>query len=209
MTAIFNVWRVNGLHEPLPVPAQYTPEQASGVERIWPFFEDELEKDPYALSQKSKRQRAPYPQKEVDLKIAQPKLTLACQIMTTKVQCLELDTPLPECWSFFCEHRFRHVPVIDKDKKIAGIISDRDVMKEALRYFKSKKSQTQTHELPLLKNFMKPEVVTAKMDTPVAHIAHLFISHRMGAMPICTDLGQLEGIITRSDILRLVVKKNL
>jgi len=55
---------------------------------------------------------------------------------------------------------------------------------------------------------MKTPVLTASQDTDVRHIARLFVSQRVGAMPIVSD-GQVKGIITRNDILQAVMSNFL
>ena len=52
---------------------------------------------------------------------------------------------------------------------------------------------------------MKPRVLTANIETDVRHIVRLFIEQHIGAMPVM-KAGVLEGIVTRSDVLRAVVR---
>jgi CBS domain-containing protein len=53
----------------------------------------------------------------------------------------------------------------------------------------------------------KTRVLTASRETAIRQIAFVMIEQRIGAMPIIDESGHLEGIITRSDILRAVVNQ--
>ena len=46
-----------------------------------------------------------------------------------KIQSVSLDTPLSEVMALFVESRFRRLPVLTKDGKLAGIITRRDLLK--------------------------------------------------------------------------------
>ncbi len=120
-------------------------------------------------------------------------VVLASEIMVTPVEVLSDTAMISEAISLFHAKQFRHVPVVSKDQSLVGMISDRDI----LRY-----SGSQFNEVTKV---MKTDVVSASSDTDVRYIARLFVEGKIGAMPII-DSGKLTGILTRSDILRAVMK---
>ena len=116
------------------------------------------------------------------------------------------DLAINEAIKLFQAKQFRHVPVLSTEGAVAGMISERDI----LRYLggvTESYEQRKTQGIPSQRvtQLMQSRVLTASADTDVRYIARLFVDRRVGAMPIVTA-GKLVGIITRSDILRAVMR---
>ncbi|MDD2885027.1 MAG: CBS domain-containing protein [Dechloromonas sp.] len=60
------------------------------------------------------------------------KETLVREIMSSRVAYVSIDTPLDRCMALMTEKRFRHLPVLDQDSQVAGIISIGDLVKETI-----------------------------------------------------------------------------
>ena len=60
------------------------------------------------------------------------KNTPVSEIMSSKVFCVTLDRTIEECMAIMTEKHFRHLPVIDENKKVLGIISIGDIVKEMI-----------------------------------------------------------------------------
>ena len=133
-------------------------------------------------------------------------VTLASQIMSHPVVSMAPETTLVEAWHFFIEHRFRHIPIISEGGKMIGILSDRKLLSEL---------NPLTHELHedakkrTVGEIMEMHVLTSEPTTDISQIAKVFIRERIGGMPIVDQDHQLVGIITRSDILRTVIKLDI
>jgi len=130
----------------------------------------------------------------------------AHQIMTSPVVALSLDATITQAWSLFRERRFRHVPVVTENRKIYGIVSDRDLLRYAavsgkIPPFADNSVEAKTS----IENLVKTRVITSSVDTEIREIARMLFEQRVGAMPVVTETGLLNGIITRSDILRTLV----
>jgi CBS domain-containing protein len=121
---------------------------------------------------------------------------IARQIMSNGVITLLEDQTVNDAWELINQRHFRHVPVINQKGKMVGIVSDRGISK-ALIEGNGKLS---------LHSVMAHPVVSGAPETEVSHIAKVFIEHRIGSMPILDEHEKLVGIITRSDILRTLVK---
>lgn len=201
---IFNVWRLDGMHE--PYPAQETERKTPAPKSSEPisafFYSKEFEPQTFhPLSEKDD---------QLEQTIEKHKESLAPiragHIMTFPVKCLHPETPLKEAWKLVCNMRFRHVPVVDQEGTLVGILSDRDLLREAVRIAKVKSGNKEVDSKLDVSTVMHPQVISAKVETELIHIAKLFVERRIGAMPIIDRTNQVVGIITRSDILKTIVK---
>lgn len=130
----------------------------------------------------------------------------AYQIMTAPVVTLYPETTITQAWTLFRERRFRHVPIITRDRKIYGILSDRDLLRYAAVSGKIPPyDETAPEASKGIESLIKTRVITASQDTEIRQIAGILFEQRVGVMPIVNEAGRLEGIITRSDILRTLV----
>jgi acetoin utilization protein AcuB len=138
----------------------------------------------------------------------QPAL-LVSQIMTSPVQSLSPETSLQAAWELFREKRFRHIPVVIGYKQIAGIISDRDLLRILARTSSADSSAAPDLNLRTssIAEHMKREVLCAFPETTIHEVAGILLEQRIGSMPVVDPHGGLVGIVTRSDILRCVVQQ--
>ena len=60
------------------------------------------------------------------------KATLVSEIMSDKVAYVTPATTLDECMALMTEKHFRHLPVLNEDGSVAGIISIGDLVKETI-----------------------------------------------------------------------------
>lgn len=134
------------------------------------------------------------------VKEALPQL-VAMQIMRAPVTTLFIRDPISEAIRLFTENRFRHIPILNENGEIAGIISDR-----CLAGVMFEKGSKYCSEVESIEDIMTTKVLTAEPMTPVSKIASIFIEERIGSMPIVDQEKRLVGILTRSDILRTIIK---
>lgn len=92
-------------------------------------------------------------------------------------------------------HALRHLPVLDANEKLVGILAERDLLLAATRYLQS---DIEVGEV------MHREVVTARPDMPVAEAAALMVRHHIGGLPVIGDGTAVVGIITETDIFRSI-----
>ena len=127
---------------------------------------------------------------------ARKPVVIAEDIMSSPVHTLEQTLPLEEALNFFKQHRFRHVPIISSDKKLVGIVSDRDYLGPL---------PIPSHKVRQIKECMITNILTARPQTEIRAIAEIMIARRIGCLPIVDQDAALVGILTRSDILRAIV----
>jgi CBS domain-containing membrane protein len=102
--------------------------------------------------------------------------------------------------------RIRHLPVIDEDGKMAGIVSQRDLfhsgVMRALGY--GSPAQAKALDALLVKEAMHTEVVTTTPDTPLADAAGLLLKHKIGCL-VVLEGDEIAGILTESDFVKLAL----
>lgn len=127
----------------------------------------------------------------------------ADQIMSTPVLTLTPKTSLKQAWTLFSEKRFRHFVVTDKSNALLGIVSDRDVLNRAAELMHSGKPWPKNDTVGQI---MTSSVLTTTGNTPIKEVCQVMFNQHVGALPVTDNDGQLQGIITRSDILRSMIK---
>lgn len=100
----------------------------------------------------------------------------------------------------------RHIPVV-RGKELAGIISDRDVLRggrrfEGLRPLTVK--ELRNDHAQLVEGIMSADVVTLTPEATLSVAARNMVRHRIGAIPIIEG-EELIGIVTESDLLRVLL----
>ena len=122
------------------------------------------------------------------------------QIMSPKVESLPPAALLRDAHTLFRSRRYRHVPVIDSDGRLRGIISDRDILAQ-----QAADGGPFSWSLPL-EQVMKRHVLTSRRETDIRMAARVLFEERIGCLPVCEDSGRVVGILTRSDILRAIIQ---
>jgi len=130
------------------------------------------------------------------------------QIMSSPVVTVTAEMTINEAVRLFQKSQFRHLPVVSETGRLVGMVSDRDIL-----HYVSGLGENYQPLIPHnlnghVEQIMKTPVLTASQDTDVRHIARLFVSQHVGAMPIIRE-GELTGIITRNDILEAVMSNFL
>ena len=125
--------------------------------------------------------------------------------MTRKVSSLHEDATLLDAALLMRHSGKRHVPVLSKEGKLVGIISDRDVARLA-RSMLAKMEQEEYNSIfegtPITKAMTKNPLSIAP-DAAVVEAVKLMHSRKIGAVPV-VEKGELVGILTVSDMLGLL-----
>jgi acetoin utilization protein AcuB len=131
---------------------------------------------------------------------------LVRDVMQTKLVTGSPQTTLPDALKLVARRRVRHLPIVDADGDLVGIVSDRD-LKQAMA---SPATSLEAHELLFLLNRLRLEeimtrtVVTIDPMSPVEEAARLMVRGKIGALPV-VEGAELVGILTETDVLELFV----
>jgi len=122
-------------------------------------------------------------------------------IMTAPVISLEADHSLSLASGIMNLQRVRHLPVTEAGRLI-GLVTHRDIM-AAQAAALAQAAADDDPSVPVGR-IMKTDVSTVAPVTPVLEAARIMLDHRYGCLPV-VDGGQLVGIVTEVDMLRLLV----
>ncbi len=127
--------------------------------------------------------------------------------MTTDVITITADTSMMQASRMMKENGIHRLPVLDADGRVIGIVSDRDI-KEASP---SKATTLEMHELYYLLSEIKTSDIMTKIpvcagpDETVEEAAVTMIARNIGGMPVTDPEGRILGIITDSDIFKVLI----
>ena len=143
----------------------------------------------------------------------------ALDVMTTNVITVDPDTPVQALATLLSERGISGVPVVDKDSRLVGIVSEGDLLH---RTETGTERRTQRRRSRWLDNFasdqeaardyvkahgrtvreiMTRDVISVSDTTELADIATLLETRRIRRVPVVRD-GQLVGIISRANLVR-------
>jgi acetoin utilization protein AcuB len=98
--------------------------------------------------------------------------------------------------------KIRHLPVVDGDGQLVGIVTDRD-LRQAL-FSPALRARLGDVDgafgATRVRDVMTWAVIAARPEMPLVEAARLMHERKIGALPV-VDRGRLVGIITESDIL--------
>lgn len=125
-------------------------------------------------------------------------LTVA-DVMTRDVVTLDVDDALIQVDDLLKRHHIRHVPVV-RGRKLVGLVSHRDLIRALARQPVGNGSQ------PLsVKDVMTREVEAVEPFASVREGIEKLLDRRFGCLPVVDGQGDLVGIVTESDFMRLTL----
>jgi len=130
---------------------------------------------------------------------------LARAIMSSPVVTLPITASLSQAWDVVRAKRFRHIPILGADDSVVGILSDRDLLRRTMESVLSGTTWSNKQVETPIRNLISHPVLVASPDAELRAIARVLLEERIGALPIVSEAGDLVGMITRSDILRVLV----
>lgn len=90
----------------------------------------------------------------------------------------------------------RHLPIVDVNRRVVGIVSNRDILRAAGQ------SQSPGSSI-LVSEVMTRSPHTIAPDSPASEAAALMLDHKIGALPVVNDDDVLVGIITETDFVSI------
>ena len=123
--------------------------------------------------------------------------------MSTKVVTLERNDKLSVADDVMKQERIRHIPILDSDGGLCGIITQRDLFRGIILRSLGFGSRAEQKMLDMLsiKDAMHEDVITTTPDTPLAEAAEVMLEKKIGCLPV-VDGGRLSGLLSEADFVK-------
>ncbi len=134
------------------------------------------------------------------------KMELVRDWMTPDPICVTPDTTLPEAHKLMTDRRIRRLPVV-KDGQLVGIVTRGDLRGAQ----PSEATSLSIFELNYLVSrltldqIMTRDPLTIRPDETIFDAARLMLQNKIAGLPVVKD-GKVVGILTESDIFRMIVR---
>jgi CBS domain-containing protein len=131
------------------------------------------------------------------------------EIMTSPAIVVSPDTTLPAANALMKEKHIRHLPVVDQAGRLVGIVSRGDLREASI----SASINADQYELHFMLSrltvgkLMTRKVYTVTPDALVVNAAELMTDNKIAGLPVVDPDGSVIGIVTESDLLRMLVRK--
>jgi len=138
--------------------------------------------------------------------VPKDKLLLVGEFMTTELTTLEETESLLDATLIFARSSLRHLPIL-KGKKLVGIVTERDLKHYTPSVLSgiSAEQYNRLMETTPLSKIMTRDPVTIRPGDSMAEAAQMLHDRRIGCL-LVVEKGELKGIITTSDMLKLLVQ---
>ena len=126
--------------------------------------------------------------------------------MTKDVISIDLESRIADACELLARNRIRHLPVIDKDGRLVGIVTDRDI-RSAMPSTVSTgetfaKEKARIAQLKV-KDIMTTRVITTNPDEHVDIVARKLERYNVSALPVVDTDEKVLGMLTAIDLGKL------
>lgn len=129
-----------------------------------------------------------------------PELTID-RIMTRPVVSIRHDAKISQAWTLMRQHRIQHLAIVGQVGQLLGVMNERDLLR--------RQNPTPHQGPPINRESIAggytSQLIVATPDTLVQQVALILLDRRLSCIPIVQSNGVLAGIVTRSDLLPLIV----
>ena len=128
--------------------------------------------------------------------------------MTREVITVDQEATIFDAQELLAQNKIRHLPIIDKDRRLIGIITDRDI-RSALPYnsltdHSSEKENERISKFKV-KDIMTKDPISISPTYTIQDALLLIQNSKVGALPVVDDDLKLKGIISVRDLLRAFI----
>jgi CBS domain-containing protein len=132
---------------------------------------------------------------------------LVDEVMSPSPLTATVDDSIPVIIDRMGRQGIRHLPVVDGEGRVIGMLSDRDVrtaVGHPMRAISPREAVVRI-ESTRVAQVMSRAPLTLPAGTRLSRAASLFANHKVGAVPIVAERNRLVGLISYMDVLRAVL----
>ncbi len=144
----------------------------------------------------------------------------AKDIMTRDVMSLSFESSVKEALDLLREKEISGLPVVDKEGKFLGMLTEKEILSRILPSYISKVGRFIYEENPKstrkklseivnlnVSQLMRKEATTTTEDVTLCEVAHIMLTHKSRRIPVLDKSGKMVGIVTRGDVLSAFMKE--
>jgi CBS domain-containing membrane protein len=133
-------------------------------------------------------------------------------IMRTDVINVEFGTYLDEAWRLLHTHKLKALPVVDKGRRVIGIVTPIDFMEHAgvetylgfqgkIRHLLRRSGTTHGDKPEVVGQIMTDKVRVASLNQPIVELLPLISEHGLRHIPVIDEERKLVGMLTQADMV--------
>jgi CBS domain-containing protein len=133
---------------------------------------------------------------------------LVQEYMSRNVVSITSETSILEAHRLMGVERIRSLPVVEEGK-LVGIVTRTDLMSADLSRFVGKNQQELALKIQTrdVSNMMSRSLITIAPDAPITEAARKLLENKIHALPVVDNDGKMVGILTETDLFRMIVQK--
>lgn len=127
-------------------------------------------------------------------------------LMTTQPDTVRPEDDLSLVYDLMTVGHFRHVPVVDDENNVVGLVTHRDMLRGTLGQASDMPVTTQRDLLQAqrVEQVMTRSPETIDGDSGLSDAGELMLQNKLGCL-LVVEGNRLEGILTESDFVRHLV----
>lgn len=133
-------------------------------------------------------------------------------IMRTDVISVEFGTYLDEAWRLLHTHRLKALPVLDRGRRVIGIVTPIDFMEHAgvetyvgfkgkIRHLLRRSGKVHDDKPEVVGQIMTDKVMTVNLDQSIVDLVPLISEHGLRHVPVIDEDRKLAGMLTQADMI--------
>ncbi|HWT54065.1 MAG TPA: HPP family protein [Rhodocyclaceae bacterium] len=133
-------------------------------------------------------------------------------IMRTDVMAVEFGTYLDEAWRLLHTHKLKALPVLDRGRRVIGIVTPIDFMEHAgvetylgfkgkIRHLLRRSGKTHDDKPEVVGQIMTDQVKTAGINQSIIDLMPLISEHGLRHIPVIDEDRKLVGMLTQADMV--------
>ncbi len=118
--------------------------------------------------------------------------------MSTELVTVTIDTPVAVALGLLNKHNIHHLPVLDPERRLVGMLSHSDFLK----------LNDRGTGLHTVKEIMTPHIASLEPTDTIRTAANLFMLNKFHALPV-QEGEKLIGMLTTLDLIRLIDEEEI
>jgi CBS domain-containing protein len=115
------------------------------------------------------------------------------ELMTTSPKTVDTSAKVVDAARLMRQEDVGPVPVVENGDRLAGIVTDRDIVLRVVAEGGDPQSTT-------VGEIMSRDLVTVDPDQPLDEALRLMARHQVRRLPVCEEDGRLVGIVAQADV---------